>query len=130
MSVGLGTRERQILRLLKSDDGQAELGPLATAVFLKAKTLDYETERGGRLLAKFDGKVPDTPPAVYKSVCRAVLSLERKGLLVSQMHLDWIEMESRPGYETPLRFKQVALKPDLLRRYADYIKPLPAVGNT
>ena len=102
MSVGLGKRERQILRLLRgSGVAASDLLFIASAASVNAKTLDVPVKSCPSVV-------------VYKSVARAALSLERKGLVVSRMHKDRQVVNGRGDCKTPIRFKQIALYPEYL----------------
>ncbi len=71
MSVGLGRVERRVLKILGSEYQAFELSTLANLI--------------------------GSSPATYKSVARAISSLERKGLTVSWRHGGWHELEDHRG---------------------------------
>ena len=72
MSKGLGKVERLVLEALKGQDSHR---------VLSVGDLAYMVHWGIDCFQTSDGPPSSPPYAVYQSVCRAVRSLERKGLI-------------------------------------------------
>jgi hypothetical protein len=86
MSKGLGKIERAVIEFLEGESRGGSTGWIAYAIFFPKY---YEEDKPG----------PDPTPAQYKSLLRALNSLERKGFLTSE--------KEPTRFEAPISWRKV-----------------------
>ena len=86
MSKGLGKIERAVIEFLEGESRGGSTGWIAYAIFFPKY---YEEDKPG----------PDPTPAQYKSLLRALNSLERKGFLTSEKKTNWPSYFNRTWYK-------------------------------
>jgi hypothetical protein len=96
VSRGLGPIQRQVLEALQALSGSSDLESLARTV------------AGIRDSADPEGEGSPSPRAIYKAVARAVATLERRGLVTSEVKGYY---DSRPSHPQghPSRIKMIRL---------------------